>query len=61
MAGEPDLAAGQRPRPDIPEVMRAAVLFGPRDIRVVERLVPLPGPDEVLVRVAMCGTCGTDL
>ena len=41
--------------------MRAAVLFGPRDIRVVERLVPLPGPDEVLVRVAMCGTCGTDL
>jgi L-iditol 2-dehydrogenase len=41
--------------------MRAAVLFGPRDIRVVERPVPLPGPDEVLVRVAMCGTCGTDL
>jgi L-iditol 2-dehydrogenase len=41
--------------------MRAAVLFGPRDIRVVERPVPWPGPDEVLVRVAMCGTCGTDL
>lgn len=41
--------------------MRAAVLFGPDDIRVVERPTPRPGPDEVLVRVAMCGTCGTDL
>ncbi|MBO0801506.1 MAG: alcohol dehydrogenase catalytic domain-containing protein [Nocardiopsaceae bacterium] len=41
--------------------MRAAVLFGPGDIRVTTRPVPRPGPDEVLVRVAMCGTCGTDL
>ncbi len=41
--------------------MRAAVLYGPGDIRVVERPVPRPGPGEVLVRVAMCGTCGTDL
>jgi L-iditol 2-dehydrogenase len=41
--------------------MRAAVLFGPGDIRVTERPVPVPGPDEVLVEVAMCGTCGTDL
>lgn len=44
-----------------PETMRAAVLFGPRDLRVVERPVPHPGPGEVLVKVAMCGTCGTDL
>jgi L-iditol 2-dehydrogenase len=41
--------------------MRAAVLFGPRDFRIVERPVPAPGVGEVLVRVAMCGTCGTDL
>jgi len=61
MPGEPDLGLDLKPRPDVPEVMRAAVLFGPRDIRVVDRPVPLPGPDEVLVRVAMCGTCGTDL
>jgi L-iditol 2-dehydrogenase len=61
MTGEASLGTDLRPGPDVPEVMRAAVLFGPRDIRVVDRPVPLPGPDEVLVRVAMCGTCGTDL
>ena len=57
MTDEPS-AAG---RPQIPESMRAAVLFGPGDIRVVDRPVPRPAPDEVLVRVAMCGMCGTDL
>ncbi|MBV8717144.1 MAG: alcohol dehydrogenase catalytic domain-containing protein [Chloroflexi bacterium] len=41
--------------------MRAAVLFGPNDLRVVDKPVPEPGPGEVLVKVAMCGTCGTDL
>ena len=61
MPGEPSPAGEPGSRPDMPEVMRAAVLFGPRDIRVIERRVPLPGPDEVLVKVAMCGTCGTDL
>ena len=45
----------------LPSTMRAAVLFGPGDIRVTDRPVPVPGPDEVLVKVAMCGTCGTDL
>jgi len=39
----------------------AAVLFGPNDFRIVEKPVPEPGPGEALVRVAMCGTCGTDL
>lgn len=45
----------------IPSTMKAAVLFGPGDIRAVERAVPEPGYAEVLVRVSMCGTCGTDL
>lgn len=49
------------PAPNVPGTMRAAVLFGPGDIRVADRPVPAPGPDEVLVRVAICGTCGTDL
>ena len=41
--------------------MKAAVLFGPGDMRVVDKPVPVPGPGEVLVQVAMCGMCGTDL
>jgi L-iditol 2-dehydrogenase len=45
----------------IPSHMRAAVLFGPNDIRVMDKPVPSPGEGEVLVKVAMCGTCGTDL
>lgn len=45
----------------IPATMRAAVLFGPDDLRVVDKPVPRPGPGEVLIRVAMCGTCGSDL
>jgi L-iditol 2-dehydrogenase len=45
----------------LPDTMRAAVLFGPQDIRLIERPVPKPGPGEVQVQVAMCGTCGTDL
>ena len=45
----------------VPATMRAAVLFGPGDLRVVRKPVPRPAPGEVLVRVAMCGTCGTDL
>ena len=45
----------------IPEMMRAAVLFGPRDIRQIDRPVPRPGSGEVLVKVSMCGACGTDL
>lgn len=45
----------------VPSHMQAAVLFGPGDIRAVEKPVPEPGWGEVLVEVSMCGTCGTDL
>lgn len=48
-------------RSDVPTTMRAAVMFGPRDIRVVDKPVPEPKAGEVLVKVAMCGMCGTDL
>ena len=41
--------------------MRAAVLAGQGDIRVVEKPVPTPGEGEVLIKVAMCGTCGSDI
>jgi|SRR5947207_14450674 len=41
--------------------MKAAVYHGPRDIRVEELPVPAIAADEVLVRVAACGICGSDL
>ena len=41
--------------------MKAAVYHGPRDIRVEELPLPAIAADEVLVRVAACGICGSDL
>ncbi len=45
----------------IPDTMAAALLsdFGHLDVDRIP--VPEPGPGEVLVRVAACGLCGTDL
>lgn len=40
--------------------MKAAVYFGPRDIRIEEREVPVAGSGEALVRVSRSGMCGTD-
>ena len=41
--------------------MRAAVLHGPRDLRIERRAVPEPGAGEVLVRVRRVGVCGSDI
>ena len=46
---------------DVPSTMKTAVLFGPGDMRVVNKPVPKPGPGQVLVKVTECGMCGTDL
>jgi (R,R)-butanediol dehydrogenase/meso-butanediol dehydrogenase/diacetyl reductase len=40
--------------------MRAAVLHAVGDLRVEEITVPTPGPGEVLIRVGVCGVCGSD-
>ena len=40
---------------------RAAVLYGPGDLRVETRDVPPPGAGEVVLQVAVSGICGTDL
>src|SRR3979409_1789858 len=43
-------------------VMRAMVLERPGTALVMrERPVPLPGPGEILVEIAACGVCRTDL
>ncbi|MBW4698393.1 MAG: zinc-binding dehydrogenase [Aphanocapsa lilacina HA4352-LM1] len=41
--------------------MHSAMLYGVEDVRLEEVPCPEPGPGEVLVRVAVAPTCGTDL
>ncbi len=41
--------------------MRAAVYYGPRDIRIEDIEAPVPQPGEVLLDVARNGICGSDL
>jgi len=41
--------------------MKAAVLFGKRDIRFEERSVPKPGADQVQIKVGKVGVCGSDV
>lgn len=40
--------------------MRAAVLYGPKDVRLEDIDVPEVGPGEVLIQVKAALTCGTD-
>ena len=44
----------------ISKSMKAAVLFGFNDLRVIEVDVPKPGEREVLIKVEACAICGTD-
>lgn len=48
------------PITEIPETMRASVLTGVKALHVEGRPVPRPASDEVLVRVAAVGVCGSD-
>jgi L-iditol 2-dehydrogenase len=45
----------------LPDTMRAVVYRGINDMRVETVPVPAIGPGELLVRIATCGICGTDL
>ena len=47
--------------PPIPKTMRAAVTRGAGDVRIEEVPVPPYEPGLVLVKVAACGVCGTDI
>jgi L-iditol 2-dehydrogenase len=42
------------------ETMQAAVVYGPRDLRVEDRAVPDAPAGSIRVRVMACGLCGTD-
>lgn len=43
------------------KLMKAAVFYGKHDIRVENIPIPVPKENEVLVKVAYCGVCGTDV
>src|SRR5437667_12079774 len=45
----------------IPKTMRAGVYRGKGIVRVEEVPVPEVGDEEVLIKVACCGVCGTDI
>ena len=45
----------------LPTSSRAVVWYGPNDLRLEERELPPLGPRDVLVEVAACGLCGTDV
>jgi L-iditol 2-dehydrogenase len=61
MSVAPNLVAGSESRATLPRKMRAGVYRGPG--RVATEFVPVPeiAEGEVLIRVAACGVCGTDL
>ena len=41
--------------------MKAAVYYGKHKVEIAEVLVPEIGDDDVLIKVAACGVCGTDI
>lgn len=41
--------------------MKAIMLHGPDDLRIDELPDPMPGPRDLVIRLAACGICGTDL
>ncbi|MGO9434938.1 MAG: zinc-dependent dehydrogenase [Terracidiphilus sp.] len=51
----------RRAQSGLPVDMRAVVYHGVNDMRIETVPVPHIGPGELLVRIATCGICGTDL
>lgn len=45
----------------IPRTMRAIVARAPHEFHLEEVAVPVPGPDELLVKVEACGVCASDV
>lgn len=40
--------------------MKSAVFYGKGDIRIEERPIPEPGPNQMVVKISYVGICGTD-
>ena len=57
----PSLTESLRCLGPIPKTMRAGVYRDQAVVRVEEVSVPEVGPNEVLIQVAACGVCGTDI
>jgi L-iditol 2-dehydrogenase len=49
------------PHRTFPESMQSAILYGIHDIRIEQRAVPVPGRDELLLKIAAVGVCGSDV
>jgi L-iditol 2-dehydrogenase len=46
---------------ETPAKMKAMVLMGPRDMRVMTVDTPRPGPADVLIKVGACAVCSSDV
>ena len=44
----------------MPDTMTAVVCHGPKDYRVEQVAMPVPGPREIVIAVAACGICASD-
>ena len=41
--------------------MKAAAFYGKGDVRIEERPMPVPGPNQLVVKINYVGVCGTDV
>lgn len=41
--------------------MKAAVYYGKEDVRIEEMPMPVPGENQLVVKIDYCGVCGTDI
>ena len=41
--------------------MKAAAFYGKGDVRIEERPIPVPGPNQLVVKINYVGVCGTDV
>jgi len=60
-ANTPIIRARKIKESSMSDTMKAGVMHAPGDIRVEEVPIPSVGPLDVLLKVAACGVCGSDI